>query len=145
MRFPPPIRFYAPLLVLVFGLAITWFDYELNLSNDLARNLKDIEAQANLTGERMSRRSAKQFERGELVLLAEDVAGRACHQPWLKSAALVDENGVVIDDSDKRWTGHPARETALAPAMNLAVYGVIIRCIGKAIVQRALCFLAHIH
>jgi hypothetical protein len=32
MRFPPPVRFYAPLLVLVFGLATTWLEYELNLA-----------------------------------------------------------------------------------------------------------------
>src|SRR5258708_6048278 len=35
MRFPPPVRYYAPLLVLVCGLAATWLDYELNLADDL--------------------------------------------------------------------------------------------------------------
>ena len=50
MRFPPPVRFYAPLLVLVFGLATTLLEYELNLTNDLARSLKDVEAQATVTG-----------------------------------------------------------------------------------------------
>jgi hypothetical protein len=39
MRFPPPVCFYAPLLVLVFGLATTGLEYELNLANDLARSL----------------------------------------------------------------------------------------------------------
>jgi signal transduction histidine kinase len=118
MRFPPPVRYYAPLLVLVFGLATTWLDYELNLANDLARNLKDLGAQADATGERLARRSAKQIAHGEPVLLAEDVAGWA-HQPWLEVAAVVDENGVVIDGSDKQWVGHLARETMLAPAMKL--------------------------
>ncbi len=118
MRFPPPVRFYAPLLVLVFGLATTWLEYELNLANDLARNLKDVKAQATVTGERLARRGARQIERGEPVLLAEDFSAWE-HQPWLKEAALVDENGVVIDDSEKQWTGHQARETALAPAMRL--------------------------
>ena len=46
-RRPPVLR---PVLVLVFGLATTWLDYELNLSNDLARNLKDVEAQAECHG-----------------------------------------------------------------------------------------------
>ena len=55
MRFPPPVRFYAPLLVLVFGLATTWLEYELNLTNDLARSLKDVEAQATVTGERLTK------------------------------------------------------------------------------------------
>jgi signal transduction histidine kinase len=120
MRFPPPVRYYAPLLVLVCGLAATWLDYELNLANDLSRNLEYVQAQADATGERLARRSAKQIERFEPVSLAEDVVARP-RQPLLKAAALVDENGVVIDDSDKQWVGHLARETALAPAMKLAV------------------------
>jgi hypothetical protein len=40
MRFPPPARYYAPLLVLTFGLAATWLDHQLNLANDLARNFR---------------------------------------------------------------------------------------------------------
>jgi DNA-binding LytR/AlgR family response regulator len=55
MRFPPPVRLYAPLLVLVFGLATTWLEYELNLANDLARSLKGVEAQAAVTGDRPTR------------------------------------------------------------------------------------------
>ncbi len=119
MRFPPPARYYAPLLVLVFGLATTWLDYQLNLSNDLARNLKDVEAEAQATGTRLARRSGHQLERGEPALLAEDLAAWA-HEPWLKQAALVDEHGIIIDDSDKRWTGRKALETPLGPAMKLA-------------------------
>jgi signal transduction histidine kinase len=119
MRFPPPVRFYAPLLVLVFGLATTWLEYELNLTNDLARSLKDVEAQATVTGERLTKWGARQVEQGDPVSLAEDFPAWV-HQPWLKEAALVDANGVVIDDSAKQWTGHMARETPLAPAMNLA-------------------------
>jgi signal transduction histidine kinase len=119
IRFPPPIRYYVPLLVLAFGLAITWLDYEINLRNDLARNLKDVEAHTDATGERLARRSAKQFERGAPVALAEDVTAWS-HQPWLKEAALVDENGIVFEDSQKLWSGHAASQTTLAPAMELA-------------------------
>jgi signal transduction histidine kinase len=119
MRFPPPVRFYAPLLVLVFGLATTWLEYELNLANDLARSLKDVEAQAAVTGDRLTRWGARQAAEGDPVLLAGDFAAWV-HQPWLKEAALVDGNGVVIDDSGKQWKGHLARETTLAPAMDLA-------------------------
>jgi signal transduction histidine kinase len=122
MSFPPPARYYVPLLVLVFGLATTWLDYELNLANDLARNLKDVVAEMDATGERMARRSARQLERGEPAVLAEDLAVWA-REPWLKQAALVDENGVVIDDSEKRWSGHAALQTPLAPAMKLAMKG----------------------
>ena len=89
MRFPPPARYYAPLLVLVFGLATTWLDYELNLSNDLARNLKDVTAQMEATGTRLARRSARQLERGQPEVLAEDFTAWA-HEPWLNMAALVD-------------------------------------------------------
>jgi hypothetical protein len=102
MRFPPPVRFYAPLLVLVFGLATTWLEYELNLANDLARSLKDVEAQAAVTGDRLTKWGARQVEQGDPLLLAEDFAAWV-HQPWLKEAALVDGNGVVIDDSAKQW------------------------------------------
>ena len=119
IRFPPPIRLYVPLLVLAFGLAITCLDYEFSLRNDLFRNLKDVEAQTDATGDRLARRSTKQFERGAAVTLGEDIAAWA-HQPWLKEAALVDENGVIFADSEKHWTGHAASETTLAPAMELA-------------------------
>jgi hypothetical protein len=119
MRFPPPVRFDAPLLVLVFGLATTWLEYELNLANDLARSLKDVVEQAAVTGDRLTKWAARQVEQGDPVLLAGDFAAWV-HQPWLKEAALVDTNGVVIDDSGKRWKGHMASETTLAPAMNLA-------------------------
>jgi signal transduction histidine kinase len=122
MSFPPPARYYVPLLVLVFGLATTWLDYELNLANDLARNLKDVVAEMDATGERMARRSARQLERGEPTVLAENLAVRA-REPWLKQAALVDENGVIIDDSEKQWSGYAALKTPLAPAMRLAVKG----------------------
>lgn len=118
MFFPPPARYYIPTLVFVFGLAVTWLEYELNLANDLARNLRDVVAEMDATGERMARRSGKQLERGGAAMLAEDLAAWA-HQPWLKQAALVDDNGVVIDDSEKRWLGKSVRETPLAPAMKL--------------------------
>ncbi|MDR3401343.1 MAG: sensor histidine kinase [Chthoniobacter sp.] len=119
MSFPPPARFYVPMLVLVFGLATTWFEYELNLANDLARNRKDVVDEMDATGERMARRSGRQLERGEAAMLAEDLATWA-HQPWLKQAALVDEKGVIIDDSEKRWLGQPVSQTPLAPAMKAA-------------------------
>src|SRR6202041_2313612 len=83
------------------------------------RSLKDVEAQATVTGERLTKWGARQGEQGDPVSLAEDFPAWV-HQPWLKEAALVDENGVVIDDSAKQWTGRVARETPLAPAMNLA-------------------------
>jgi hypothetical protein len=80
MRFPPPVRFYAPLLVLVFGLATTGIEYDLNLANDLARSLKEVGAQASVTGERLTKWAARQVEQGDPVSLAADFAASA-HQP----------------------------------------------------------------
>lgn len=122
MRFPPPARYYAPLLVLVFGLAVTWLDYQLNVANDLARNLKDVVAQAEATGTRLARRSTHQLERGEPAVLAEDLAAWA-HEPWLRAGALVNKDGVVMDASDKQWVGREALETPLSPAMRLVGQG----------------------
>jgi hypothetical protein len=75
MRFPPPVRFYAPLLVLVFGLATTWLEYKLNLTNDLARSLKDVGAQATVTGERLTKWGERQVARSDPISLAEDFPG----------------------------------------------------------------------
>ena len=104
----------------IFGLATTWFEYQLNLANDLARNLKDVVAEMDSTGNRMARRSERQIERGDGPALAEDLATWA-HQPWLRLAALVDEHRVIVDDSEKRWLGQPAHDTPLAPAIKVAV------------------------
>ena len=119
MRLPPPIRYSAPLLALVFGLAAMWLGYELNLANDLARNLDEVAAQAEATGLRMAKLAETQLARGETAALAEDLAAWA-DEPWLKLAALVDEKGVVLADSDRQWAGRAARDTPLAPAMKLA-------------------------
>ncbi|MEA3212216.1 MAG: hypothetical protein QOE70_5273 [Chthoniobacter sp.] len=119
MRFPPPARYYAPLLVLVFGLAATWLDYEFNVANDLARNFRDVAAQAEATGTRLAKLGESKLARAETTEFVDELAAWA-DEPWLKLAALVDGNGVVIADSDKRWSGHAARETPLAPAMKLA-------------------------
>ena len=56
--------------MLVFGLATTWLEYELNLANDLARSLKDVEAQATVTGGRLTKWGPRQVEQGDPVLLA---------------------------------------------------------------------------
>ena len=50
MFFPPSARFFVPSLVLIFGLAVTWLDYRLNLASDLERNLADVQKQADATG-----------------------------------------------------------------------------------------------
>ena len=53
--FPPPARYAAPLLVLVFGMATTWFNYRWNLADDLARGQAELRAAADATGARLVR------------------------------------------------------------------------------------------
>ena len=109
MFFPPPARYYVPLLVLIFGLATTGLDYELNLANDLARNLKDVVAEMDATGEQMARRSARQLERGEPAVLAGYLAVWA-HEPWLKQAALVGLGGALVRPCGARNTAGSSHE-----------------------------------
>ncbi len=119
MCFPPPARYYAPLLVLIFGLAATWFDYELNLANDLARNFDDVAAQAEATGHRLATLCEYRFANDETQRAAEDLAAWA-DEPWLTFATLVDPSGIVIADSENQLQGREASETLLAPAMVIA-------------------------
>jgi len=120
MCFPPPVRYYAPLLVLVFGLATTWLDYEINVANDLARNYGDVAAQANVTGARLAKLAERQIQGGELAKFEDDLAAWA-DEPWMNLAALVDAQGIIIADSNKHWAGRVVKETPLAPAMKLAL------------------------
>ena len=122
MRFPPPARYYVPLLVLVFGLAATLLDYELNLASDLARNFEDVAAQAEATGLRLARSSEGLLARGGGVgALANELAAWQ-DEPWLTLAALVDGHGRVLADSANRWVGQSARTTPLAPAIALVAH-----------------------
>jgi signal transduction histidine kinase len=131
------------MLVFVFGLATTWFENELNLANDLARNRKDVVAEMDATGGHMARRSGRQVVRGEASMLPEDLTTWA-HQPWLKHAALVDESGVVIDGSEKSWLGQSVNETPLAPAMKIVMKsGVNSGPMGSQLEQGALLYGAY--
>jgi len=76
IRFSPPVRFYAPLLVLVFGLATTWLEYELNLANDLASSLKDVEAQTAVTGDSPS--GAPGRSKREILSCCREISRRGC-------------------------------------------------------------------
>ena len=119
MRFPPPARYFAPLLVLVFGLAVTLLDYELNLSNDLERHLSDVQEHANATGTRLAKLSAQLLPKGETELLESDLIASA-DAPSLEIAAVVNAEGRVLAASDPALAGRSAADTALAPAWKLA-------------------------
>ena len=130
MRFPPPARYFVPLLVLLFGLAVTWLDYELNLENDLTRNLADVRDFANATGDRLTRLTEKLLPKGELDALQSDLAS-STDQPWLEFAALIDGGGKILADSEARWKGDEAGRSPAGPALSLAKQG------GKAAVMRS--------
>lgn len=119
MKFPPPFRLLMPVLLLVFGLIASWLDYELNLANDLERNLGDVVAQAQATGNRLSALAAQHIERGEDEALRESLAAWL-DEPWLRIAAVVDASGKVVASSDARWNGVSATATPAAPAWSRA-------------------------
>lgn len=122
MRFPPPARYFAPILVLVFGLAIIWFDYELNLFNDLHRHLSDVKEHANATGTRLAKLSAQLLPQGGTQLLESDLIA-SVDAPSLELAAVVDADGRVLAASDRALAGRNAAETSLAQAWRLARRG----------------------
>ena len=93
-------------------------DYQLNLSNDLDRHLEDSMKQATATGSRL----AAQVQRhpgGDKQELLEGFAAWK-DEPGLKSAALVDEQGVVGRSSSNSWEGGRVEETPLASAWTMA-------------------------
>ena len=122
MRFPPPARYFAPVLVLVFGLAATLLDYELNLSNDLERHLADVQEHANATGARLAKLSAQLLPQGGTKLLESDLIASA-DAPWLELAAVVNAEGRVLAASDPALAGRSAAETPLARAWRLTRKG----------------------
>ena len=97
MCFPPPVRYYAPLLVLVFGLATTWLDYEINVANDLARNYGDVAAQANVTGARLAKLAERQIEGGELAKFEDDLAA------WADESRIPTSAGRAVRSRRHRW------------------------------------------
>ena len=118
MRFPPPIRIVAPLLALVFGLTVTWFDYRLNLDLDLARHLDEMRELTDANGDRLARLSEKLLATEQREALQADVEAMGA-LPQLEIAGVVDDNGRVLADSTGRLYGQQARGTTLAEAAAL--------------------------
>ncbi|MBX7207491.1 MAG: sensor histidine kinase [Verrucomicrobiaceae bacterium] len=118
MSFPPPFRFLVPVLLLAFGLAVTWLDYRANLSADLRRNFDEVVAQADVSGARLVKMARQQLLRGDVTALRENLALWK-DEPWLRIAAVTDEKGVIIADSDNAWSGKAAKTTPAAPALRM--------------------------
>lgn len=106
----PPIRLLLPVLLLLFGLAMAWFDYRLNLANDLERNFTDVGAQVQATGRRLAAFCTRLLESGDAGTL-QDGVGAWQDEPGLSIAAVVDLQGRVLADSSGRWIGRPAAAT----------------------------------
>jgi signal transduction histidine kinase len=115
VKFPPPFRFLVPLLLLATGLIASWLDYELNLANDLERNLSDVTAQAEATGTRLAAIAQKHLARGEMEALHDSLSAWK-NEPWLQMAAVADNTGVIMASSEPAWVGRSALESPVAPA-----------------------------
>lgn len=116
--FPPPARFAAPLLVLVFGLATTWLNYRWHLDDDVARGQEELRAAADATGARLVRLGAQLRSAVGIAALQADLRA-SVEAPNLKLAAFVDANGWVLAGSSSELSGHEARQTLLRAAANL--------------------------
>src|SRR4051812_34479633 len=101
MRFPPPVRFTAPLVALFFGLGATWLDYRLNLDLDRARHLDEMRERTDSNGSRLARAGEQLLAAGDrdalqsLVEMIPDV-------PDVEIVGVVDERGEIIADSTGR-------------------------------------------
>lgn len=116
--FPPPARFAAPLLVLVFGMATTWLNYRWHLADDLARGQAELRAAADATGARLVRLGEQLRSALGIAALQADLRA-SVGAPNLALAAFVDANGWVLAGSSGELSGHEARQTLLRAAANL--------------------------
>ncbi len=119
VTFPPPLRFLIPALLLLLGLVAAWLDYELDLANDLERNFNDVTTQAEATGTRLTQLVRQHLIQGDLKVLSDSLSDWK-HEPWLRMAAVVDANGLVLASSSTHWEGLSAEETPAATAWKRA-------------------------
>ncbi len=116
--FPPPARLAAPLLVLVFGLAILFLNYRWNLADDLARGSASLRAEATATGQRLARLGGNLHTPGGIAALQADLAVSVA-APDLALAAFVDSDGSILVSSARELSGREARLTFMRAATSL--------------------------
>ena len=119
VTFPPPLRFLIPALLLALGLVAAWLDYELDLANDLERIFTDVTTQAEATGTRLTKVTWQHLEKGEFKALNDSLSDWK-HEPWLRMAAVVDDQGKVLASSSSQWVGRAAEATPAATAWKRA-------------------------
>jgi len=119
VTFPPPLRFLIPALLLVLGMVAAWLDYELDLANDLERIFNDVTTQAEATGARLTTLTRQHLAHGEIKALNDSLSDWK-HEPWLRMAAVVDDQGGVLASSSSQWVGRSAEATPAATAWKRA-------------------------
>lgn len=117
--FPPPARWAAPLLVLVFGLMATWFDYWLALDVNLGRDLAEVRGRAEGVARRLAVIGDGLLKRGDMKALRLNLT-TMMDVPELLLAGVMDEHGRILADSEGAWSGVMAESTPLAVAAELA-------------------------
>ncbi|RFC45174.1 MAG: Signal transduction histidine kinase [Verrucomicrobia bacterium] len=116
--FPPPARLAAPLLVLVFGVAILFLNYRWTLADDLARGSAALRAEATATGQRLARLGGNLLTSGGIAALQADLAVSVA-APDLALAAFVDTDGSILVSSARDLSSREARLTFLRAATSL--------------------------
>lgn len=119
LLFPPPVRLAAPLLVLVFGLTATWFDYWLALDMNLGRDLAEVRGRAEGVARRLAVISEGLLARNDMKALRLNLS-TMMDVPELVLAGVIDEQGHLLADSDDAWGDTEVSATPLALAAELA-------------------------
>jgi signal transduction histidine kinase len=121
-KFPPPLGLLVPLLLLVAGLISSWLEYELDLASALDRNLRDVTALAEVTGNHLSASAGHHLGRQDLGMLRQTPLEWNV-VPWLRVAAVVDAAGEILACSDAAQEGRAVADSPAQAAWELAGSG----------------------
>ncbi len=118
MRFPPPLRYSLPLLVLLLGLLATVLEYDLNLRNDLERHLDEVTTTGLAACGRLARLAPGPKGQPDAELLQKDIMA-SVGEPWSQNIAVVDLSGRIIAASRPEWRQAMVSGTSLSQAAQL--------------------------
>jgi signal transduction histidine kinase len=100
------------------GLISSWLDYELDLTGALDRNLRDMTALAEVTGNQLSTSAGKYLAQSDLGMLRQNLLEWNM-VPWLRMAAVVDAEGKILACSDVRLEDRTVRDSPARAAWEL--------------------------
>lgn len=115
---PPPVRWAAPLLVLVFGLAATGYNYWLALEGDLSQRLQTARTRAGGVTQRLAALAEIMMANDRPDLIRRSLVYQFDVYDLIM-AAVVDDRGIVIADSSGQLTNVPVQKTPLAGIVSL--------------------------